>query len=126
MNRNKKNNIMKAYEIIQNAKKEIVDLIGTEASLLYKKLELPEPEEDEAYVIEASDLHRPVSINVEVDNTYLDVEDTCFERKEVEQIIVERDGTVTIVAEDGEYSTDDITIEELVNISAAIELTYEN
>ena len=117
---------MKAYEIIQNAKKEIVDLIGTEASLLYKKLELPEPEEDEAYVIEASDLHRPVSINVEVDNTYLDVDDTCLEIREVEQIIVERDGTVTIVTEDGEYSTDDITIEELANISDAIELTNKN
>lgn len=117
---------MKAYSIIQNAKKEIVDFICFEVPLLYTKLGMPKLEEDEAYTIEASDLHRQVSIKVEVDNTYLDVEESCFEYRDVAQIIVERDGTVTIATEDGEFSTEDITIEELANISDAIELTYNN
>lgn len=124
---------MESYSIIQNARKKLVTLICKNVISLYKKIGLPKPEEDEPYIIEAENLLRPFSIDVEVDNSYLDIDDTCYERQAVSSIMADADGTVTVATENGESSTEigefsaeSLSIEALCAISDALELTYKS
>ena len=116
----------KAKTIIAEAKKKLVDFICYEAPLIYRKFDWDEPEEDENYVIPGGDLTRTVRINVEVDNSYLDVEDRCYENVEVAEISVSRDGEVWVNTEDDEYTIDEISLEELADVAEALELTYNS
>ena len=115
----------KAKEIIEKAKKEIIDFICFEAPLLYKKFGWAyDPEEDENYTIPTGDLE-PIYINVEVDNSYLDVHDRCYEDVEVAEIIVSPEGEVWLTNEDyDDWTTDEISLEELANIADAMERAY--
>lgn len=117
---------MESYNIIQNAKKELTTLIRKNVISLYKKFGLPKPEENEPYVIEAENLLRPVSIDVEVDNSYLDVEDTCYERQAVSSIMMDADGVITVSTENDEFFLENLSVEELSAISDALELTYKS
>lgn len=116
----------KGQEIIAEAKKRIIDFLVFEAPLLYKKFGWAyDPEEDENYVIPTGDLE-PIYINVEVDNSYLDVEDRCYEDVELAEIIVSPDGEVWVTNEDGDdWTTDEINVEELANIADAMERAYK-
>lgn len=116
----------KADTIIARAKKEIVDFICFEAPLLYKKFGWAEPEDGDNYSITTGDLGRKLHINVEVDNSYLDIEDTCFEKREVAEINVNTtDGEMWVCTEDDDYTIDEVSIEELAAIANAMEETYE-
>ena len=116
----------KGQAIIANAKKKLIDFITYEAPLLYKKFGWDyDPEEDENYTIPTGDLE-PIYINVEVDNTYLDVHDRCYEDVEVAEIIVSPEGEVWLTNEDGDdWTTDEISIEELANVADAMARAYE-
>lgn len=115
----------KGKTIIAEAKKKLVGFITFEAPLLYKKFGWAyDPEEDEDYVIPTGDLE-PIYINVEVDNSYLDVHDRCYEDVEVAEIVVSRDGQVWVTNEDGDnWTTDEISVDELANIADAFERAY--
>lgn len=114
----------KGQIIIAEAKKKLVDFLVFEAPLLYKKFDWAKPEEDEDYVIPTGDLE-PIYINVEVDNSYLDVEDRCYEDVEVAEVVVSQDGQVWVTNEDGDdWTTDEISVEELANIADAFERAY--
>lgn len=114
----------KGKTIIAEAKKKLVDFIAFEAPLLYKKLGWAKPEEDEDYVIPTGDLE-PIYINVEVDNSYLDVHDRCYEDVEVAEVVVSQDGQVWVANEDGDnWTTDEISVDELANIADAFERAY--
>ena len=114
----------KAETIVAKAKKELVDFICFEAPLLYKKFDWGEPDEDEDYVISTDYLCRSIYINVEVDNSYLDIEDNCYERREVAEIIVSREGEVWVNTEVNDYTIDEISVEELADVAEVLELTY--
>lgn len=116
---------MKATAILANARKEIMDFIRFEIPLLYKKIYGRDKEKDEEYSICTGDLGTDIFINVEVDNSYLDVEDTCYERREIAEIILNEDGGLTLVNEDGDEWYDNyIDFNELAAISNAIEKAY--
>lgn len=114
----------KAKTIIADARKKLMEFIRFEAPLMYKKLGWAEPDEDEDYEIFGSDLCRTIRINVEVDNSYLDVEDTCYEDVEVASIIVSRDGDILVTSEDDEWDAERLSIEELADIAEVLELSY--
>ena len=116
---------MKGKSIIAEAKKKLVDFLVFEAPLLYKKFDwIYDPEEEECYILTTGDLE-PIYINVEVDNSYLDVHDKCYEDVEVSEVIVSPDGEVWVTNEDGgEWTSDEISVEELANIADAFERAY--
>ena len=116
----------KADAIIARAKKEIVDFICFETPLLYKKFGWAEPTEGDNHSITTGDLHSHLTIKVEVDNSYLDIEDRCYEQQEVAEILVNLiDKEVWVCTEDAEYTIDEISVEELAEIANAMEETYE-
>lgn len=114
----------KARDIIERAKKELVDFICYEVPLLYKKFGWYEPEEEEDYIINGGDLCHSVTIKVETDNSYLDVNERTFEDVEVAEIVVSNDGEVLIGSEEDEFTINDITLDELAKIADALEQTY--
>ncbi len=117
----------KGQGIIAEAKKKLVDFITFEAPLLYKKFGWERDEDDENYVIPTGDLE-PIYINVEVDRLVLDLEDRVYEYMELAEIIVnpdEADGGVWVTNENGdEWTSDEISVEELANIADAMERAY--
>lgn len=115
----------KAKTIIADARKKLMEFIRFEAPLMYKKLGWAEPDdEDGEYEIFGSDLCRTIRINVEVDNSYLDVEDTCYEDVEVASIIVSRDGDILVTTENDEIDAKRLSLEELADIAEVLELSY--
>lgn len=121
-----KNNkdMTKAKTIIEGARKKLVDFICFEAPLIYHKFGWDEPEPDDDYVIPSENLCRTIRINVEVDNSYLDVEDTCYEDVEVTEVVVSRDGEVWFNTADDDYTVDEVSIEELADVAEVLELSY--
>ena len=115
----------KAKTIIAEAKKKLMEFICFETPLLYKKIGWEEPEEGEDYEIFGCDLCRTIRIDVEVDNSYLDVEDRCYEEVEVASIVVSRDGNILVQSEDGEWDAEKLSIEELADIAEVLELSYK-
>ena len=117
----------KGQGIIAEAKKKLVDFITFEAPLLYKKFGWERDEDDENYVIPTGDLE-PIYINVEVDRLVLDLEDSVYEDMELAEIIVnpdEADGGVWVTNENGdEWTSDEISVEELAIIADAMERAY--
>ena len=122
----KKENIMtKAKFIVEKARKDLVDFIAYEAKLLFKKFGWVEPEEGEDYSITTGDLKKDIFITVEVDNSYLDVEDACTEKRGIEEIVVSEQGEVWFIEEEGkDWTPDEISIEELAAIADTLEETY--
>jgi hypothetical protein len=115
----------KADAIIARAKKEIVDFICFETPLLYKKFGWAEPTDGDNHSIATCDLHSHLTIKVEVDNSYLDIDDTCYEESEIAEILVNlNDKKIWACTEYNEYNIDEISIEELVDIANAIEAAY--
>lgn len=114
----------KAKTIIADARKKLMEFIRFEAPLMYKKLGWAEPDDDEDYEIFGSDLCRTIRINIEVDNSYLDVEDTCYEDAEIASIIVSRDGDILVTTENDEIDAKRLSLEELADIAEVLELSY--
>lgn len=114
----------KARNIIERAKKELVDFICYEIPLLYKKFGWYEPDEDEDYIINSGDLCHSVTIKVETDNSYLGVNERTFEDVEVAEIVLSKDGEVLIGSTEDEFTINDISLNELANIADVLELTY--
>ena len=84
----------------------------------------PNFEEDEEYVVDIEGL----TIKVEVDNSYLDVEDTIMENRTITEIHVSLDGNVFLVAyeDDTEIEWKDISTDELAGLANILENQYLN
>lgn len=122
---------MKADGIIKIARGQIVDFLKYEMRMLYTKLTFGDNRlavaEGEPIEIEADDLPRCPSVDVEVDNSYLDVDDCCSEPRKLESLILDENGELTIVVEvDVELNVDDISINDLVAITNAVQYAYEH
>ncbi len=127
-----------AQDIINNARFELVVHIIT----LMRKLDaylstgkknlMTQPEE--SVVIDSTDLCGTPSICIEVDNSYLDVEDITHEYRLIDYIGTTDDcnfyvGVYSGVEEDDakttEIDADNLSVGELVAIAKCLEKTYE-
>lgn len=119
--------LTKGELIVKMAKEELKDFIAYQIPLLYKAFGWAEPDfsEEEEYVIPTGDLTNSIHINVEVDNSYLDVEDRCYEDMEIAEIRLTLDGNIFLVNEDeDEWEWEEVSVDELANVATALERTY--
>lgn len=117
---------MKGTDIINDARKKLVDFIAFEVRNIYLLLNGQEPnfEEDEEYVLDVEGL----TIKVEVDDSYLDVEDTIMENRTITEVRVSLDGNIFLVAyeDDTEIEWKEISTDELVGLANVLENRYLN
>ena len=117
---------MKGTDIINDARKKLVDFIVFEVRSIYLLLNGQEPnfEEDEEYVVDIEGL----AIKVETDNSYLDVEETTMENRTITEVRVSLDGNVFLVGygDDTEIEWKDISTDELVGLANVLENQYLN
>ena len=119
-----------AQDIINNARFELVTLIIT----LMRKLDayfatgkknlMTAPEED--VVIDFAELGNAPAIRVEVDNSYLDVEDVCHEIRPLDFIDTTDDCNFYVSADGADIDADDISTDELLVIAKVLEDAYAN
>ena len=117
---------MKGTDIINDARKKLVDFIAFEVRNIYLLLNGQEPnfEKDEEYVVDIEGL----TIKVEVDDSYLDVEETTMENRTITEIRVSLDGNVFLVAyeDDTEIEWKEISTDELAGLANVLENRYLN
>ena len=117
---------MKGTDIINDARKKLVDFIAFEVRNIYLLLNGQEPnfEEDEEYVLDVEGL----TIKVEVDDSYLDVEETITENRTITEVRVSLDGNIFLVAyeDDTEIEWKEISTDELVGLANVLENRYLN
>ena len=117
---------MKGTDIINDAREKLVDFIAFEVRSIYLLLNGQEPnfEEDEEYVVDIEGL----TIKVEVDDSYLDVEETTMENRTITEVRVSLDGNVFLVGygDDTEIEWKDISTDELVGLANVLENHYLN
>ena len=114
-----------AETIVKSARATIAQFITHEAVMLYKKFGWDEPEEGGEYEIPTGDLGEPIFIKVEVDNSYLDVEESTYEYVEVAAIIVNPEEGIWVVNEDGnDWTIDELSVEEIERIASVMERAY--
>lgn len=117
---------MKGTDIINVARQKLASFIVFEVRNIYLLLNGQEPnfEEDEEYVLDVEGL----TIKVEVDNSYLDVEETIMENRTITEIHVSLDGNIFLVAyeDDTEIEWKDISTDELVGLANVLENQYLN
>lgn len=117
---------MKGTDIINAARESLVSFIAFEVSNIYFLLNGREPnfEEDEEYVIDVEGL----TIKVEVDNSYLDVEETTMENRAITEVHVSLVGNVFLVPyeDDTEINWQDISTDELAALANVLENQFLN
>ena len=117
---------MKGTDIINDARKKLVDFIVFEVRNIYLLLNGQEPnfEEDEEYVVDIEGL----TIKVEVDDSYLDVEETTMENRTITEVRVSLDGNVFLVGygDDTEIEWKEISTDELAGLANVLENKYLN
>ena len=117
---------MKGTDIINDARKKLVDFIVFEVRNIYLLLNGQEPnfEEDEEYVVDIEGL----TIKVEVDDSYLDVEETTMENRTITEVRVSLDGNIFLVGygDDTEIEWKDISTDELAGLANVLENRYLN
>ena len=117
---------MKGTDIINDARKKLVDFIAFEVRNIYLLLNGQEPnfEEDEEYVVDIEGL----TIKVEVGDSYLDVEETTMENRTITEVRVSLDGNVFLVGygDDTEIEWKEISTDELAGLANVLENKYLN
>lgn len=64
-------------------------------------------------------------VNVEVDNSYLDVEGRCYEPRHIDYIVTGDDHNFYLSAGETDVDADDLSTDELVAIAKFLEKTYD-
>lgn len=117
---------MKGTDIINDAREKLVSFIIFEVRNIYLLLNGQEPnfEKDEEYAVDIEGL----TIKVETDNSYLDVEETTMENRTITEVRVSLDGNVFLVGygDDTEIEWKDISTDELVGLANVLENQYLN
>ena len=117
---------MKGTDIINVAREQLKSFIAFEVRNIYLLLNGQEPnfEEDEEYVLDIEGL----TIKVEVDNSYLDVEDTIMENRSITEIHLTLDGNVFLIAyeDDTEIEWKDLFTDEIAGLANVLEKQYLN
>ena len=82
--------------------------------------QFPDFAEEEEIVIEPTDSLKGVKVKVEVDNTYLDIEERIFEYHEITALKVALDDTVFVELEgyeDDEFELAELSLDDIVAIA---------
>lgn len=64
-------------------------------------------------------------VNVEVDNSYLDVEDRCYKPQHIDYIVTRDDHNFYLSAGETDIDADDLSTDELAAIVKFLENTYD-
>ena len=117
---------MKGTDIINDAREKLVSFIIFEVRNIQLLLNGQEPnfEKDEEYVVDIEGL----TIKVEVDDSYLDAEETTMENRTITEVRVSLDGNVFLVGygDDTEIEWKDISTDELAGLANILENQYLN
>lgn len=114
-----------AKNIIKRAKANIIDHIRFEVSLIDLIVNKHETADEEPYTSEEDWPYSP-SVEVDVDNSYLDVEENITESRKVVRITTEGDKEIFIETEEGdELYGKDLSITELSAISDCVDRAYD-
>lgn len=117
---------MRGTDIINDAREKLVSFIIFEVRNIYLLLNGQEPnfEEDEEYAVDIEGL----TIKVEVDDSYLDAEETTMENRTITEVRVSLDGNVFLVGygDDTEIEWKDISTDELAGLANILENQYLN
>ena len=120
-----------AQDIINNARFELVTLIITLMRKINGYLETGNKNlmtaNDEGVCLDFNGLDiadKTPTIRVEVDNSYLDVEDRCYESRHIDYIVTRDDHYFYLSAGETDIDADDISTDELVAIAKFLENTY--
>lgn len=117
---------MRGTDIINDAREKLVSFIIFEVRNIYLLLNGQEPnfEKDEEYVVDIEGL----TIKVEVDDSYLDAEETTMENRTITEVRVSLDGNVFLVGygDDTEIEWKDISTDELAGLANILENQYLN
>ena len=110
-------------EIANNARKKLLDFIKFEIKNLIELI----GEKNEDYPNGYFDAYGILKLTyqVEVDNSYLDVNDTCYENRMIVGYGIDEDDNPYILDEcDVTWCCDILMLDELVGIANALELSY--
>lgn len=121
-----------AQSIINDARFELTYLIVTLMRKLdayfktgKKNLITNEDGVIDGIIIDFTECVRPLpAIRVEVDNSYLDIEDRCYEYRPVDSIVTRDDCHFYLCVDDRDIDAEDISTDELVLIAKVLEDTY--
>ena len=118
-------------DIISNARFELVAHIITLMRKIDAYLETGDKRlmtnSEEGVVVDFADCVSAPSILIEVDNSYLDVEETCTEVRTLD-FIATRDGNDFYVGDsaNSEVKAEDISTDDLIEIAKVLEETYND
>ena len=118
-------------DIINNARFEIITHIITLMRKIDAYLETGDKQlmtnSEEGVVVNFADCVSAPSIVIEVDNSYLDVEETCREVRTLDFIATRDDYNFYVGAvADTEISAEDISTDDLIEIAKVLEETYND
>ena len=113
-----------ASEVIERAKMDIIGHIKYEVSLIDGIVHKHNDADEEPYTEEEDWSYNP-SVEVDTDNTYLDVEDYTTEMRKVVRVGVFGNGIVVETEEGDELTGNNIMIDYLVGISDCLDTAYK-
>ena len=118
-------------DIINNTRTEIITHIITLMRKIDAYLETGDKQlmtnSEESVMLNFDDCVSAPSISIEVDNSYLGVEETCREVRTLDFIATRDDYNFYVGAvADTEISAEDISTDDLLVIAKVLETTYDN
>ena len=120
-----------AQDIINNARAEIIAHIITLMRKIDAYLETGDKRlmtnSEEGVVVDFADCVSAPSILIEVDNSYLDVEETCREVRTLDFILTSDDHDFYVGDRvNSEIKAEDISTDDLIEIAKVLEETYND
>ena len=119
-----------AQDIINNARAEIITHIITLMRKIDAYLETGDKQlmtnPEECVVVDFTDCAYAPSILIEVDNSYLGVEDTCREVRTLDFIAARADEDFYVSDGANNIRAEDISTDDLIEIAKVLEETYND
>jgi hypothetical protein len=119
---------MKGRDIINQARKELKEFISFEGKAICKLKDNCVNGMDGVWVVDGKKYLNRIKVEVEVDNSYFDVEDNTTEKRSIEELCIEGEslgGTVWLNVEGGEeVYLKSIPTDTLADIANALESAY--
>ena len=112
-----------ASDKIKQVKNELIGFIKFETELICRAVN--GNTEDGIYTTE-EDWNWNPAIEVDVDESYLDVEDYCTERRKVVAINITNDKVIVSTEEDDEIYAENLSVEEIETICDCLAESYKS
>ena len=113
-----------ADKIVEKAKRDIIGFITFGVAIIHNAVS-NKSEDGETYVKEDNLVWQPL-IEVPVNDTYLDVEDYCSEKRVIVEVCVDKDGQSWVKTQEGDVIyCNNLSVEELANIANCLKESVE-